>query len=108
MLHHRLSYPQCVSVEPFSSLLALDTSLYCVNITQNACLNIRCVYGVTYISSVQTWAQLGSTVADEIFDMCRINETKADSRRIRHNLECYSQREFYVSCLPRPRGCIPP
>ena len=30
MLHHRLSYPQCVSVEPFSSLLALDTSLYCV------------------------------------------------------------------------------
>ena len=30
MLHHRLSYPRCVSVEPFSSLLALDTSLYCV------------------------------------------------------------------------------
>ena len=92
MLHHRLSYPRCVSVEPFSSLLALDTSLYCV-IHKMMPQYIRCVW--RYYVHLQTF--LGT---DEIFVMCRINESRQVAR-IRHDLECYSQREFYVSCLPR-------
>ena len=55
MLHHRLSYLQCVSVEPFSSLLAaLDTSLYCV-IHKMMPQYIYAAYGVTYISR-HSWA----------------------------------------------------
>ena len=84
----------CVSVEPFSSLLALEsghTSLYCV-IHKMMPQYISCVWRYVHL---QTF--LGT---DEIFVMCRINESRQVAR-IRHNLECYSQREFYVSCLPR-------
>lgn len=75
MLHHRLSYPQFVYplspfVKPFQACTHWKqvSSFYCVT---HKMLSQYAAYGVTYIS------RLGhSSVADEIFDMGRINESR--------------------------------